>query len=190
MLPGAPTRSPTQTLMHSRDDLEWLETPELGWTSIRLPHLVLEDGFVSGRDPSGKRLSVRYFRHDAESSLRAKVLLGPGVQGPPGHAHGGSMAALLDEAMGACAWMHGQPAVAAELTIRFKTMLPLGTRCVVEARVVTVDGRKVRTAGVLRDEVGHVFSDGEALFVTIEPKRFGALVSEASRAFAGFDGAE
>ena len=49
--------------------------------------------------------SIHYFRTGPDRSLRAKVLFGPGTQGPPGHAHGGSMAAVLDEAMGGAAWM-------------------------------------------------------------------------------------
>ena len=166
------------------EDFEWLEAPERGWTPVQLPHMVLEDSFVSGETPS-RRLSVRYFRHDADGTLRAKVLLGRGAQGPPGHAHGGSMAALLDEAMGGAAWMQGHMVVAAELATRFRKMLPLGTRCVIEAGVAEVDGRKVRTRGVLRDEVGTVYSEGDALFIVLERSAFGALASEASQILDG-----
>jgi acyl-coenzyme A thioesterase PaaI-like protein len=98
------------------------------------------------------------------------------------------MAALLDEAMGGAAWMEGHPVVAAELTTRFKTMLPLGTRCVVEAWVIAVDGRKVRVAGRLRmSDDDTVYAEGEALFITLDPKRFGGLASEASRIFSELD---
>ena len=36
--------------------------------------------------------------------------------GPPGHVHGGAMAAALDEAMGAVCWMNGHPVVAATIS--------------------------------------------------------------------------
>lgn len=173
--------------MLSDDDVKWLETLQPDWSPVRLPHMVLEDSFVSG-DSSGRRLSLRYFRHNPDRSLRAKVIFGPGTQGPPGHAHGGSMAAILDEAMGGAAWMQGHPVVAAELTTRFRTMLPLGTRCVVEASVSGVDGRKVRVAGRLRQsDSDTVFAEGEALFITLDPKKFGVLASEASRFFTELD---
>lgn len=172
--------------MLDRDDIEWLEAVEDGWSAVRLPNMVVDESFVSG-DASGNRLSVRYFRHNSDRSLRAKVLFGPGTQGPPGHAHGGSMAALLDEAMGGAAWMQGHPVVAAELTARFRTMLPLGTRCVVEAHVASVNGRKVRVAGALRDLQGTTYAEGDALFITLDPKKFGALALEASRIFADLD---
>jgi len=153
--------------MHE-DDKTWLEQPEPGSQPADLPFLALADTFVSG-DPSNHRLSVRYFMKKDDGSLMGRVLFGPGTQGPPDHAHGGSMAALLDEAMGGAAWMAGHPVVAAQLNITFRTMLPLGTRCVVHARVQEANGRKIKTSGELRSADGQqVFCRGEALFVVLE----------------------
>lgn len=157
------------------DDL-WVEQAQPGWTMVRPPEGSVNDSFVSG-DNTGHRLTVRYFRNELNDSLTAKVLLGPGAQGPPGHAHGGSMAALLDELMGAVAWMSGHMVVSAELTVRFKQMLPLGTRCLMQAKVTAADGRKVRTAGTIYDEDGTLFCEGEALFITLDPERFGPLAA-------------
>jgi acyl-coenzyme A thioesterase PaaI-like protein len=160
-------------------DGEWLQQAQPGWTAVEFPHEIVQDNFVSG-DTNGRRLTVRYFRSDAEACLVAKVLFGPEAQGPPGHAHGGSMAALLDELMGGAAWMSGHMVVSAELTIRFKTMLPLGTRCIMRAQVTAADGRKVRTNSTIYDEEGTVFSEGEALFIELDPKRFGDLAADVS----------
>lgn len=166
------------------DEMRWLEAPEKTWTSVQLPHLLLKNNFVSG-EQSGGRLTLRYFRNEPDQTLRAKVLLGAGTQGPPGHVHGGCMAALLDEAMGGAAWMQSHMAVAAELTTRFQTMLPIGTRSIIEAKVTTVDGRKVRTQGLLRDEAGNVYCEGEALFIILGAKHFGALASEVAPLLSG-----
>lgn len=95
------------------------------------------------------------------------------------------MAALLDEAMAAAAWMEGHRAVAAELTVRFRSMLPLGTRTVVRARVIHVEGRKVGVIGSLTDGQHMLFAEGEALFVTLDPARFGPLAVDSSRVFGG-----
>ena len=173
--------------MLSDDDLKWLKVSKEGWSLVHPPHSMMRDSFVSG-DTSGRRLSIRYFRDNADRSLRAKVLFGPGTQGPPGHAHGGSMAAVLDEAMGGAAWMQGHPVVAAELTTRFKTMLPLGTRCVVEACVSSVEGRKVRVTGrIMSDDDGTTYAEGDALFVLVDSRKFGELAAEASSIFAAID---
>lgn len=160
-------------------DDSWLEQAQPGWTQVQLPEAAAKDSFVSG-DTTGRRLTVRYFRENSGDCLIAKVLLGPGAQGPPGHAHGGSMAALLDEVMGGAAWMNGHMVVSAELTIRFRKMLPLGTRCIVRANVAQADGRKVSTAGTICDEDGTLFCEGEALFIVLDPKRFGTLAAEVS----------
>lgn len=174
-------------MMLSDDDVTWLETPLPGWSPVQLPNMFLEDSFVSG-DSSGHRISLRYFRHEPDQSLRAKVIFGPGTQGPPGHAHGGSMAAILDDAMGGAAWAQRHPVVAAELITRFKTMLPLGSRCVVEAWVSSVDGRKVRVAGrIVHGDGDTVFAEGEALFITLDPAKFGLMPSDAAQLFSNPD---
>ncbi len=152
----------------------WLEEPEPGWTAVTPPQAVATGTFVSG-ESRGNRLRVRYFRRDRSDVLMAKAWFGPGTQGPPGHAHGGSMASLLDETMGAAAWLCGHPVVAAELTTRFRRMLPLETFCIVEARVTAVDGRKVRTVAELRSRSGELHAEAEALFIELDPSRFGDL---------------
>lgn len=172
--------------MISHDDSEWLDATEQGWQPLRLPLTVGHETFVSG-DPSGRRLSVRYFRDAAGAALIAKAVFGPGTQGPPGHAHGGSMAALLDETMGAAAWMQGHRVVAADLGVRFRNMLRLGSRCVVRAEVVSVEGRKVIVKSALSDGAGYLFAEGEALFVALDPSKFGKLDAAASQVVAEAD---
>jgi acyl-coenzyme A thioesterase PaaI-like protein len=154
--------------------------PEPGWRAIEPPRLEGGRGsFVSG-DPEGDRLRVRYFWRGGERPLVGRAWFGPGAAGPPGHAHGGSMAAVLDEAMGAAAWTAGHRVVAVQLDTRFRRLLPLGTDALLEAWVETVEGRKVWTAGRLFDERGEVFAEAHALFVTLDPERFGALLDQVT----------
>ena len=156
--------------------------PQPGWTPI--DPLRLEGGprsFVSG-DPEGDRLRVRYFRRAKDGRLVGRAWFGPGAQGPPGHAHGGSMAAVLDEAMGAAAWMEGHLVVAARLGTSFQRMLPLGTDALLEAWVERVEGRKVWTLGRLVDEDGEAFAEADALFLKLDPERFLPLIEKAAKA--------
>lgn len=164
--------------MHN-DDQNWLKQPLPGTQPADLPFLALADTFVSG-DASNHRLSIRYYQSEDDGSMVGKVIFGPGTQGPPDHAHGGSMAALLDEAMGGAAWLAGHPVVAAQLNITFRTMLPLGTRCLVHARVLESNGRKIKTTGEIRSTDGQkVFSSGEALFVTLDHEKIEQLSEKA-----------
>nr|MEE4268540.1 PaaI family thioesterase [Candidatus Krumholzibacteria bacterium] len=155
----------------SPDWKKWLDTPEAGTTAVDLAFLALEESFVA-RDLSQRRIIVRYFQHDVDRSLLGKVVFGPGAQGPPDFAHGGAMAALLDDAMGGACWLSGFPVLAVNLNITFRQMLPLETPCLVETRVTRVEGRKISTEGrILAQDRKTVFSEGEALFVVLEEKQ-------------------
>ncbi len=163
----------------SSDQDQWLESPDEDCTAADLPFLALEDTFVSG-DRTGHRFRVRYYRSGQENQLLGKILFGPGAQGPPDHVHGGAMAAILDEAMGGVAWMCGHPVVAANLDISFRNMLPLATACVVEAEIISVEGRKVQTRGVLRDRAGEVvYAEGTALFIVLDESHLQGMSTKA-----------
>lgn len=144
-------------------------TPEPDWTP--LPGAVFKwrgKTFVSG-DPDGDRLRVKYFVRERDTRLFGKAWFGPNTIGPPGHAHGGSMAAVLDEAMGFAAWVAGHAVLAAKITIEFHNMLPIGTDATLEAWVEEKDGRKVMVKGRIKDpDSGKSFAEGEGLFITLK----------------------
>jgi acyl-coenzyme A thioesterase PaaI-like protein len=168
--------------MNEAQDLPPEVVAEADWTPVS--PFQLEGGresFVSG-DPEGSRLRVRYFRRGSDGRLVGRAWFGPGTQGPPGHAHGGAIAAVLDEAMGAAAWMAGHRAVAAHLATNFKRMLPLGTDAMLEAWVERVEGRKVRTLARLLDAGLPPYADAEALFVILDDARLRPLVEKAAAA--------
>lgn len=160
-------------------DIEPDLTGQSGWTPAVLPTDVGIVSFVSG-DPTGDRLRVRYFL-DGQDRLRGKVWFGPGTQGPPGYAHGGSIASILDEAMGGATWKGGHPAVALELTSRFRNLVPLGTVATLAAEIVDVQGRKVRTIGRLEGPNGVLYAEGEGLFLALDPARFGDMAERAMK---------
>ena len=121
--------------------------------------------FVSG-DPDGPRLRVAYFQRP-DGALTARAWFGRGAEGPPGHAHGGSVAAVLDEAMGAAAWSGGYPSIAARIEVDFRLPVPLGIDAVVEMEVERVEGRKVTTRARLLDADGRVLAESSGLFVRL-----------------------
>ncbi len=163
-----------------KDELQQLlsasaDETEPGWSPVN-PLLAVGTlrSFVSG-EPAGDRLRVRYFRRDQDDALVGKVWFGPGAEGPPGHAHGGSIAAVLDEATGCAAWLAGHSVVAARLTIEFRRLLPLGTLATLEAWVEHTDGRKVATRGRLLGAGGEPFAEAEGLFIILPHERFRSL---------------
>ena len=141
---------------------------DAGWTAFDAPALVGASlRFVSG-EPEGNRYRIRYFRDEAER-FRARVWFGPETEGPPGHAHGGSMAAVLDEVLGLAAWAAGYPIVVGNLNVSFRNLLPLEQVVTVASEVVSAEGRKVLVRGrICRGET--VFAEAEALCITIPGK--------------------
>ncbi len=137
------------------------------------PRLAGGGAFVSG-NPQSDRLRVRYFHRAGDNALVALVWFGPGTEGPPGHAHGGSVASALDEAMGGAAWHAGYPVVAARITVDFREMVPIGLEATIEARIEQVDGRKIRTRGEMTAG-GKVYASGEGLFIVLEPEQLERL---------------
>ncbi|MDE3156231.1 MAG: PaaI family thioesterase [Acidobacteriota bacterium] len=142
------------------------------------PTLPGSRSFVTG-DPGGSRLRVVYFRLPGSDRLHGRVWFGPDAQGPPGHAHGGSMAAVLDEAAGAAAWLAGHQVLIARLTTDFRQVLPLGTDARLDAWVERVEGRKVTTRARLVDAAGAPYAEAEALCVMLEAGRLDALIERA-----------
>lgn len=140
---------------------------EPGWLPFDAPSLVGESlRFVSG-EPDGDRFRVRYYRDGDQ--LLARIWFGPETEGPPGHAHGGSVAAVLDEVLGLAAWAAGYPIVVGNLNVSFRNLLPLHKVVTVETRIVSAQGRKVMVHGRIFCRKT-VYAEGECLCITIPGK--------------------
>jgi acyl-coenzyme A thioesterase PaaI-like protein len=129
------------------------------------PAIRPQRSFVSD-NPDGDRIRLAYYRCGDEPILRAKAWFGTGAQGPPGQAHGGAIASVLDEAAGATGWMLGYRVLVARLTVDFRKMVALGTDATIEASIVGVDGRKI-TCRVRMTDGNVLLAEAEALLVTL-----------------------
>ena len=129
--------------------------------------------FLGAADPA--QLVVRYWAAGDGPATRVRVeaTFGARAEGPPGHAHGGSMAAVLDEALGVAAWIAHRPAVAAHLAVDFRAPIPLGTTARVEPAIVAADARKARVTGRLLALDGTVFAEATGVFVFVDAARHG-----------------
>lgn len=145
--------------LRGEDNWEYFDAPALVGASLR---------FVSG-EPDGNRYRVRYYRDDRQN-LRARVWFGPETEGPPGHAHGGSMAAVLDEVLGLAAWAAGYAIVVANLNVSFRNLLPLEAVVDVDSEIVSVAGRKVMVHGRICSG-NTVYAEAECLCITTPDKQ-------------------
>ena len=140
---------------------------EEGWELFDAPALVGETlRFVSG-DRTGNRFRMRYYRNE-ENNLVARVWFGPVTEGPPDHAHGGSIAAVMDEVLGLAAWAAGHRIVVGNLNVSFRELLPILDVVQVDTEIVSVEGRKVMVHGKICSLDGTVYATGECLCITLK----------------------
>jgi len=154
--------------------------PGAGFQPIRMNRFTYS--FVSG-DEQSESLRVKYYLRESDKHIIAYAWFGPKAEGPPEHAHGGSIAAVLDEAMGATPWANRLSVVAAKITVEFKAMLPLGMITHIECWIDQVKGRKVWTKGLVTDNNGNIFSTGEGLYIIVPIEKFSNIPPEEVTGF-------
>lgn len=150
-----------------------LAAPEPGWTPVQ-PFPFDADSFLVA-NPSGERVRVAYFRRPESGILYTKAWFGRETQGPPGHVHGGAMAAVLDEAMGGACWMNGHRTVAAKISVSFLQMLPLETETIVEAWIESTDGRKIYLRAKMLGASGQPIAQADGLFIVLKDETLRVL---------------
>ena len=103
------------------------------------------------------------------------VVFGSAYEGPPGHVHGGYLAATFDELLGLAQTLSGQSGMTGTLTIRYRRPTPLHRLIGLEAELVKVDGRKVTVVG--RSTVdGQLTAESEGIFISLNAERFAQLL--------------
>ncbi len=104
-------------------------------------------------------------------SYVCEFLLGSRFAGPPGHAHGGIIATILDEAMGKANKLKAKVALTRRLEVEYLRPVPLGQPLVVEGRVSRVRGRALYNRAELRSANGVVLARGRGTFLAIDAEK-------------------
>ena len=111
---------------------------------------------------------------DEEGVLTSEFTLTDAQQGPPGCAHGGASAAILDEAMGLVVWAAGLKVAAVNIEINYHKPLPLYQPLTLRARITERDDSKTFSTGEICLPNGTVAVSGRGIYVTA-PQLFGAV---------------
>lgn len=144
--------------------------PEPGWVDADpLSQLPASENFVQATRPD--RIRLKYYRVPGETHLYGKVIFGPGAEGPPQHAHGGSLMAVLDEIAGGAAWLSGHRVVLANFQCDMLRSVPLNQVMRVNGWVVKVDGRKVTANATVSDASGRDYVRAEGLFIQLSDEQ-------------------
>lgn len=124
-------------------------------------------------DPGNPESIGLVYRLDEETGrVHTEVRFRRRYEGPPGHAHGGAILAVLDEAMSKSAWCYsGELVLAARLEIDYRRPIPLESPLPVVGWVERRDRRKIHTLGLLCLSDGQTAAEARGLFVTVPISR-------------------
>jgi uncharacterized protein (TIGR00369 family) len=126
--------------------------------------------FGCGKDnPDGMRLKFSFDENNRRTWCRFRLTRR--YQGPPGHAHGGIIATILDEAMGKVNKFRSVVALTKSMDVEYLRPVPLGKPLVVEGTERTVRGRKHINVAEIRDEQGTTLARSKGVFIAIDPER-------------------
>jgi len=109
-----------------------------------------------------------------------RVTFGSAYEGPPGCVHGGYVAAVFDEVLGAAQSMSGTQGMTAHLGIDYRRPTPLHRPLRVEGWLDEHEGRKIWAKGAIRLDEGDtdqpVLAEATALFIAFDPGQFKELL--------------
>jgi uncharacterized protein (TIGR00369 family) len=135
--------------------------------------------FVCGHE-NPHSIGVTWFVND-DNLISSEFTLNEAHQGPPGFAHGGASAALLDEAMGLVIWSAGYKVAAVNLQINFLKPLPINQRLTLDAGIDKKDGRKIFSVGEIKLTDSTVAVNGRGIYV-VAPQLFPSINSTKEEA--------
>ena len=126
--------------------------------------------FACGPDnPDGMHMKFKFDEKGGRAWCRFRLPLR--FQGPPGHAHGGIIATILDEAMGKVNKLRSVIAVTKTMEVEYLKLVPLRKSLIAEGRERSVRGRKHVNVARILNEKGEVLAQSRGLFIAIDPAK-------------------
>lgn len=110
-----------------------------------------------------------------DGELRGRARFAYAYEGPPTCVHGGVIAAVFDEILGAALIMSGSPGMTGTLTVRFRSPTPLQADIDLVARRRAVEGRKLYVEGAMY-HAGELTAEAEAVFISVPPGKMAGIV--------------
>ena len=142
--------------------------PRVGGHEIKNLPIPVNRCFACGQDnKEGMHLKFRF--DEARRRVDCRFRLTERYQGPPGHAHGGIVATILDEAMGKVNKLRSVIALTKHMEVEYVRPVPLGKMLLVEGHEQSVHGRKHINIAEIRNPKNEVLARGRALFIAIDP---------------------
>lgn len=120
-------------------------------------------------NPEGMHL--KFYFDEPRRRAWCRFKLARRYQGPPGHAHGGIIATILDEAMGKVNKLRHVVALTSRMQVEYLRPVPLGQALIVEGHERSVRGRRHINVAEIKDPKGQVLARGRALFIAVDAEK-------------------
>jgi acyl-coenzyme A thioesterase PaaI-like protein len=105
------------------------------------------------------------------------AVFGLAYEGPPGHVHGGFVAAAFDELLGLVQSSTGNPGMTGTLVVRYRRPTPLHQELTFRGRVERTEGRKIFTTATLH--AGETLcAEAEGIFIAVGNEHFRAMAEQ------------
>ncbi len=130
-------------------------------------------------NPGG--LQLKFVLGPAGESYVCEFELAVQFGGPPGHAHGGIVATILDEAMSKANKLRSRIALTRRIEVDYLRPVPLGQPLVVEGRIGSVRGRASYNRAELRNREGVVLARSRGKFLMVDAEKMFARELEVER---------
>lgn len=143
------------------------------------PYLRLQKNNCFGcgkNNPQGMHLIFTY--DEGRGRFICRFRLSKRYTGPPGHAHGGIIATILDEAMGKVNKLHQVIALTSQITVDYLKPVPLSQPLRVESREISVHGRRHINMAEILNSKDEVLARSRGLFIAIDPEKMFAKFVE------------
>jgi acyl-coenzyme A thioesterase PaaI-like protein len=118
---------------------------------------------------------------DGQREIRGRVTFDYPYEGPPTCVHGGTIAALFDELMGAANIIAGKAGMTGTLTVRYRRPTPLLASLDLVARFTGTERRKIFTWGGIYHD-GELTAEAHGVFIAMEPSRLLDIATSNARA--------
>ena len=131
-------------------------------------HQLFADSVVSGNsNPMG--INAKLWREGEVAFIEAT--LEKAFEGAPGRAHGGMVAALIDETMGLVMSIQGVVAFTVQLDVSYRAPTPIFRPIVAKAWLDHVERRKLFITCEVRDGDA-ICAEAKGIFVSVDPTKF------------------
>uniref|UniRef100_A0A8C3VTX6 Thioesterase superfamily member 5 n=1 Tax=Catagonus wagneri TaxID=51154 RepID=A0A8C3VTX6_9CETA len=122
-------------------------------------------------ETEGQGFEYVIFFHLPQKKFVCLFQPGPYLEGPPGFAHGGSLAAMVDETFSKAAYLAGEGLLTLNLNISFKNLIPVGSLAVLNGNMEKIEDQKIYMSCIIQSrDQQTLYAKASGIFLQMQLK--------------------